>query len=156
MEQTQYPLVIGIYRSHPDAKLPSTAYASDVGYDLYAVDDYEIQPGERIEVKTGVHLVLPPDIFAQINTRSSFGKNGLTVHHGVIDPGYTGEISLWVYNLAAIRDDNGVVRHSTYTIKKGDRVAQLLFHKAERPILQVLRSLPETERGDKGHGSSGK
>ena len=146
---------VGIYLSHEAAQLPYKAYQGDVGYDLYAIEDYEIQPGEMVEVKTGVHLSMPDNIFAQINTRSSYGRKGLTIHHGVIDSGYTGEVTLWISNLAAIRDEHGSVRRSPYTIKKGDRVAQLLFHVAERPTMVQIQELPLTERGDKYCGSSG-
>ena len=147
---------VGIFNTHPDAHTPTLAYKNDVGYDLYAVDDYEITFGEMVEVHTGIHLVMPDNMFAQINTRSSFGKRGLIVHHGVIDSGYTGPLTLWVSNFAAIRDANGVLHRDSYIIKKGDRVAQLLFHTAERPVLESLKSLPVTERGEKGYGSSGK
>ena len=147
---------VGIYSSNSVAKTPTLAYKNDVGYDLYAVDDYEILPGEMVEVHTGIHLVMPPDLFAQINTRSSFGKSGLIVHHGVIDSGYTGPLTLWISNFIAIRDENGALRRTPYYIKKGDRVAQLLFHTAERPVLESLDTLPTTERGKKGYGSSGK
>lgn len=146
---------VGVYLNHEAAKLPYNAYNGDVGYDLYAIEDYIIYPGEMVEVKTGVHLAMPENIFAQVNTRSSFGRNGLTVHHGVIDSGYTGEITLWISNLAAVRDSVGAVRRSPYTIKKGDRVAQLLFHEAVRPEIVQVQELPTTERGDKCCGSSG-
>ena len=147
---------VGIYSSNLDAHTPTLAYKDDVGYDLYSVNDYEILPGEMVEVHTGIHLAMPPDLFAQINTRSSFGKKGLIVHHGVIDSGYTGPLTLWISNFVAIRDENGALRRTPYSIKKGDRVAQLLFHTAERPILESLEVLPTTERGEKKNGSSGK
>jgi len=150
------PKIVGIYGSDVGARTPTLAYSGDVGYDLYAIDDYEICPGEMVEVHTGIHLMMPEDLFAQINTRSSFGKKGLVVHHGVIDSGYTGELTLWISNLAATKGEDGVVRHNTYFIKKGDRVAQLLFHTAERPALEVVRVLSKTERGEKNCGSSGK
>ena len=147
---------VGIYLNHEDALVPTNAYGDDVGYDLYAIEDVEIPAGSFVTVRTGVHLVLPKGMFAQVNTRSSYGKQGLFVHHGVIDPGYTGELTLWVMNIANEVMDTGMVRKETFIIEKGNKIGQILFHKAETPKLKVVKTLPKTERGDKGHGSSGK
>ena len=147
---------VGIYLDNEDAKMPTRAYTHDVGYDLYAIEDMDVLPGTYATIKTGVHLALPEGMFAQINTRSSYGKRGLYVHHGVIDPGFTGEITLWVMNIAAKVEDTGTIRKETFTILKGDKIAQILFHKAETPSLKKINKLPTTDRGDKGHGSSGR
>lgn len=138
---------VGIFLDNKDAKMLTRAHQTDVGYDIYSIEDYIIPIGQQKEVKTGVHLILPEGMFAQVNTRSSFGKNGYYVHHGVIDPGYTGEISIFVFNLCGTTE---------LKIKKGDKIAQIVFHKAEYP--QLIRSdfLPTTERGEKGFGSSGR
>jgi len=146
---------VGIFLDE-GAQPPTCAYGNDVGYDLYALEDVEVQAGTHMTVRTGVHLALPSGMFAQINTRSSYGKHGMFVHHGVIDPGYTGEITVWVMNIANEVLHNGMIKKETFTIEKGDRVAQILFHKAETPDLKIIDELPDTERGDKGHGSSGK
>lgn len=147
---------VKIFLSDEAAEIPTRAYDHDVGYDLYAIEETDVPYGCRVTVKTGVHLVMPSGIFAQVNTRSSHGKQGLYVHHGVIDSDYTGEISVHVMNLAGSVDDNGVVHRESYTVQKGDKIAQLLFHKAERPTLVETKELPRTARGDKGHGSSGR
>lgn len=146
---------IGFFRAHEDAKKPTRAYANDVGYDLYALSTVEIPSGTVVEVRTGIHLALPTDMFAQINIRSSYGKKGLYVHHGVIDPGYTGEITLWVMNIAGIIEPSGLIKRELHTVMQGDKVAQILFHKAITPELGEIDELPETERGDKCCGSSG-
>ena len=148
-------LQVGIYLED-GAIMPSRAYEHDVGYDLYALEDVTIQMDTFAEVRTGVHLALPSNVFAQVNTRSSFGKRGLYVHHGVIDPGYTGEVTLWVMSIAKSVLPNGMVVTEPCNIKKGDRVAQILFHKALTPALTQIDVLPETERGVKNCGSSGK
>ncbi len=148
--------IIGIYLADEDAIMPTRSYNHDVGYDLYSLEDVEIEPGTIRFVQTGVCLALPSNMFAQINTRSSYGKQGLYVHHGVIDPGYTGDLKIMIMNIAAIVEDTGMVKKETYSIKKRDKIAQILFHKAETPELVLITSLPETERGGKGCGSSGK
>ena len=146
---------VGVFYSHENAKMPTRAYANDVGYDLYALDSVEIPTGTVVEVRTGIHLSMPSDTFAQINIRSSYGKKGLYIHHGVIDPGYTGELTLWVMNIAGVVEPSGLIKKEMHTISQGDKVAQILFHKAITPVLKEITHLPETERGDKGHGSSG-
>lgn len=147
---------VGIYLAEEDAIMPTRAYAHDVGYDLYSLEDVEIEPGTMRLIQTGICLALPSNMFAQINTRSSFGKQGLYVHHGVIDPGYTGDLKVMIMNVAATVADTGVVKKETYSIKKGDKIAQILFHKAEMPTLVEIAECPVTERGGKGCGSSGK
>ena len=153
---------LGIYLNHPDAKMPTRAYEHDVGYDLYAIEDMIVPIGGVREVSTGIHIVTPPGIFPQINARSSFGKQGIIIHHGVMDPGYTGEISVWIMNVAQTLTEHifkaaGNNSISTdFIIKKGDKIGQLLFHKAEYVDIEQISELPKTERGDKGHGSSGR
>lgn len=147
---------VKIFLDNEAAEMPTCAYTNDVGYDIYSIEEVEIPFGCRVEVKTGVHLIMPPEIFAQVNTRSSYGRKGLYVHHGVIDSDYTGEISVYVMNLASSVDKNGMIKKESYIIQKGDKIAQLLFHNVERPTLIETDTIPSTERGSKGHGSSGR
>lgn len=158
-EELSDEAAVGIYLSDPNAKLPTLAYKGDVGYDLYAIEDVEIPAGCVKLVRTGVHLSMPEEIFAQINARSSWGKQGILLHHGVIDSGYTGSIDVWVMNIARPIDDRGLQHINMVTIKKGDKIGQLLFHKAERVQINQIETLPktdETERGKRGCGSSGR
>ena len=138
------------------AKPPTRAYKGDVGHDLYAIEDIEIPFGEMTEIRTGIHLVLPEGVFAQVNTRSSYGKKGVVLHHGVIDQGYTGEITIWAMNVAATRDANGMTHREPFVIRKGEKVGQLLFHQSVYADWKIIEKLPKTERGDKFNGSSGK
>lgn len=151
----QEKLTVGVYLDDGATVLPNIVHASDVGYDIRAIEDVSVDPGCVKLVRTGVHLAMPDNIFVQVNTRSSYGKQGILLHHGVIDSGYTGEISIWVMNLARPVNDEGVQLITPFIITKGDKIGQLLFHKAERVNIEQITELPETERGDKGHGSSG-
>jgi len=152
------PERVGVFlEPHSGAVLPSLAYPNDVGYDICAIEDVLIRHGCMSLVRTGIHLDLPDTMFAQVNTRSSYGKRGVILHHGVIDCGYTGEISVWAMNLARPVDEiTGVQLSTSFEIRKGDKIGQLLFHKAERPRIEQIRDLPVKERGDKGHGSTGR
>lgn len=155
-KRDQEKVTIGVYLSEEDGILPNLVYGSDVGYDIRAIEDIIVPVGCVRLVRTGVHLAMPKNIFAQVNTRSSYGKRGISLHHGVIDSGYTGEISIWVMNIAKPVDDQGLQLTAPFIIKKGDKIGQLLFHKAERVNMKQINELPQTKRGDKGHGSSGR
>ena len=152
----QEKVIVGVYLSEDVAVLPTTAYEDDVGYDLYAIEDVIVPVGCVCLVHTGVHLAMPENIYVQVNTRSSYGKQGILLHHGVVDSGYTGEVSIWVMNLAKPVDDKGLQLIAPFVIKKGDKIGQLLFHKAERVNIKQISELPETERDGKGCGSSGR
>lgn len=149
-------VIVGVYLSEDNAVLPDLVYASDVGYDIRAIEDVTVPVGCVCLVRTGVHLAMPKNIFVQVNTRSSYGKQGILLHHGVVDSGYTGEISIWVMNLARPVTLEGLQLVAPFVIKKGDKIGQLLFHKAERVNIEQINELPKTARGDKGHGSSGR
>jgi dUTP pyrophosphatase len=138
--------------NHPDAKLPTQAYEYDAGWDLYAVENVVVSLGEVREVKTGVHFEIPSGYVGIIFTRSSYGKKGKVVHSGVIDSGYRGEVSVFVRN-------STMQTYSSLTglpINKGDKVAQIIFFKLPQVNLIQVDELSESERGEKGYGSSGK
>lgn len=152
----QKKVTVGVYLSEGAAVLPDLVYTDDVGYDIRAIEDVTVPVGCVCLVRTGIHLAMPRNIFAQVNTRSSYGKQGIILHHGVIDSGYTGEVSIWVMNLARPVNDQGLQLVAPFVIKKGNKIGQLTFHKAERVSIEQISKLPETERGEKGHGSSGR
>lgn len=132
------------------AKLPTKAYDTDAGYDLYSVDEQVVlKPGQVSNVNTGIALAIPEGYVGLIWDRSSLGTKGIKVFGGVIDAGYRGEIKLKLGNLSTLERDWVV-------INKGDKVAQILIQKVENlPILEV-EVLPVSQRGTAGFGSSGK
>ncbi len=80
------------------ATAPTRAHQYDAGNDLYAMESKEIKPGELVKVRTGVSVSLPEGTQGIVKDRSSMGSKGLHVFAGVIDSGYTGEISVMLYN----------------------------------------------------------
>jgi len=126
---------------HKDAKMPTRAYYGDAGVDAYSIVDLVVPAKGFGEAGLGIALNLEPGYWAQIQTRSSFGKKGVQVHAGVIDQGYKGELSVFLFN----HSDNDLV------IKKGDKIAQIILHR-----LQYDGVLPEINeaRGARGYGSS--
>lgn len=152
-----------VKRLHPDAKLPTKAYQGDAGLDLYAIEDKVIPvwngeevidfmslPAESMtEVKTGVAVAIPENHFGRVACRSSLGKKGIRLHLGTIDCGYRNEISILMQNLGK----------KPYEVKRGDKIAQLIiipFKEVEIEEVVDSEELPISERGMKGHGSSGK
>ena len=132
-------------KTHPDAKIPTRAYEDAAMWDVYAVESVDIPPGEGRKVPIGLKIELPPKWVCLVFTRSGHGFKGLRVHLGVIDPDYRGDISPYIFN------------HSKWTFhfSKGSRVAQLFFTRI--PGIEVVEAdaLSETQRGERGFGSSG-
>lgn len=131
------------------AKKPYKKYVGDAGWDLFTSEECTIQPGETKDVHTGVRIQMPPYLFARITGRSSsLRKRNLLVNEGIIDRGYTGEMFICVHNLGT----------EPVTIKKGDRVAQVLFHLIEDVRWSEVEEIKPLagERGANGFGSTGK
>ena len=123
-------------------------HQTDTGYDLYAQEDIEIFPQLTARVKTGVAVEFPTGYGGNIRPRSSVSKKGLHVHEGTIDNGYRGEILVTVTNL----NHNVEVK-----VKAGDRIAQLVIEKViDADMVQVESIDLNTDRGDKGFGSTGR
>jgi dUTP pyrophosphatase len=129
---------------HPDAKMPFKKHVGDAAYDIYALEDVNVEAGKSATIRTGICVKMPEGYFHEIHTRSSHGKLGMRVHLGVVDTGYHGEI-FPIFNSPI-----------DFKINKGDRVAQLLF----RPIIEVnfieTDEEFESSRGTGAFGSTGK
>lgn len=136
-----------------DAKdLPIPKYMSKfaAGLDLYAnVQQTQIIPAGKIKlIPTGIKISIPNDFEAQIRPRSGLAlKYGITLLNtpGTIDPDYRGEIKLIMINLG----------ENDFEIARGDRIAQMIINKIERPQFELVQSLEESERGIGGFGHTG-
>jgi dUTP pyrophosphatase len=129
--------------------VPSRAHPGDAGCDLYAVADTELGPGERAVVGTGVAIALPAGYAAFVHPRSGLAaQHGVTIVNapGTVDAGYRGEIKVILLNT----DGERAVR-----LRRGDRIAQLVLQRIETPAFIEVESLPGSQRGDGGHGSTG-
>lgn len=132
-----------------DAVLPVYAHTDDAGADLCAAEDVELAPFARALVPTGVAIALPVGHAGFIHPRSGLSsKHGVTVVNapGTIDAGYRGEISVPLINL----DPN-----STYTVARGDRIAQLVVQTVAHARFLAVDALDDTQRGAGGFGSTG-
>ncbi|TDD20420.1 dUTP diphosphatase [Kribbella turkmenica] len=138
-----------IQRLDPDLPLPSYAHSGDAGADLVATTDLTLEPGERGLVGTGIAIALPDGYAAFVHPRSGLAaKHGVTLVNapGTVDAGYRGEIKVCLINLDS---------HAGITLKRGDRVAQLVIQQVEKARFVEVATLPGSARGDGGHGSTG-
>lgn len=129
------------------AQLPVRGSAGAAGYDLTSTEGCVILPGKRAVVATGISVQLPPGVYGRVAPRSGLAvKNGLHVGAGVIDPDYTGEIKVVLFN----HDEN------PFVVKPGYRIAQLILERCETPTVEEVTVLEnQSERGAGGFGSTG-
>ena len=128
------------------ATLPVRSSSGAAGYDLHSSEGYVILPGQRAVVSTGLSFELPPGVYGRVAPRSGLAvKHGLQVGAGVVDPDYTGEVKVVLFN----HDKN------TFVIKPGYRIAQLVLERFETPDVEEVEVVAETDRGDNGFGSTG-
>lgn len=138
-----------IRRLRADAVLPEQAYEGDAGFDLAACERVVLGPGERAVVGTGLALALPAGHAAFVQPRSGLAaRNGITIVNspGLVDAGYRGEIMVVLHNTD---------RAQEFAVEPGMRIAQLVVLRLPEVKLREVDALPESERGDRGHGSSG-
>jgi dUTP pyrophosphatase len=131
-----------------DAVLPKRAYQDDAGLDLAACDRHELGPGERAVVGTGLAVAVPEGHAGFVQPRSGLAaKHGITIVNapGLIDSGYRGELMVILQN-TDLREP--------FVVEPGMRIAQLVVVPVPTPKAVEVEELPETERGDRGHGSS--
>jgi len=151
-------LKLKIKKLHPEAIIPTRTYRTDAGIDLYSIEDVTIPSGHQREVRTGVALEIPEGYHVQLHTRSSFGKKGLRCHLGIFDSGYRNEVTIWVVNTQQYNenDKGGLIPLTSYEIKKGDKICQMILLPVPEVEIIEVDELSESERGTKGHGSSGR
>jgi len=158
-----------------DAKIPTRAYETDAGLDLYCLEDVTVKPKFRLipkldQVKcdksdcgtdlveskfvlaesptianTGIAIKIPRGYYGRIAEKSGLASRGISIGGGVIDESFVGEILVIVNN-----------HHwEPITFEKGQKIAQLIIQPCVQPEIEVVDSLGETDRGDSGFGSSG-
>lgn len=128
--------------------LPSYAHPGDAGADIRAAEAVELDPGAWALVPTSLRIALPDGFVALVHPRSGLAiKHGVTVLNapGTIDAGYRGEIKVALINHGTSR----------FRIERGDRIAQLLIQEVHRLVPIVVETLPGTDRGSGGFGSTG-
>jgi dUTP pyrophosphatase len=133
-----------------DLPLPSRASPGSAGFDLRAAVDRAVvlRPGERLRVPTGLVLEIPPGWEGQVRPRSGLALRhgiGLVNAPGTIDSDYRGEVAVILINLG----------EAPFTLRRGDRVAQLVISRVEAVEWEETDRLEDSGRGDGGFGSTG-
>ncbi len=133
----------------PGGLAPAYALPGDAGADLSVAEDVELAPFQRALVGTGVAVAIPEGYAGFVHPRSGLAHRlGLSLVNapGTIDAGYRGEIKVNVINLDPT---------TPLTLRRGDRVAQLVVQPVVRARFVTVDELPDSERGSGGHGSTG-
>lgn len=131
-----------------NAIIPTRGSVDAAGWDLYSTDDYSIAPGGMVKISTGLAFEIPKNNFGGVFPRSGYAtKKGLRLANcvAVIDSDYRGEVLVPLYN------DSDEVQH----IDAGDRIAQMIIIPFTPVNMEKTDELDETERGNKGFGSTG-
>ena len=141
---------VPIVRLDPDLPIPLYAHEGDAGADLHARDNVTLAPrGGRGVVPTGIAVAIPAGYAGFVLPRSGLAlRHGITCLNtpGLIDAGYRDEVRVILVNTDP---------DEPYTVRRGDRIAQLVVQPVDASSFEVVDELPASERGLRGFGSSG-
>ena len=140
---------IGVKLLREGARLPERASEHASGYDIYAcLPEGPVEVGNApVVIPTGLAFAVPPGLDAQLRPRSGLGSRGVMKPLGTIDADYRGEVFVTLYTISP------EIRH---VVEHGDRIAQLVIARLADVQFALRETLPETERGAGGHGSTGR
>jgi len=142
-------LEVKVKRIDKGLPVPYYSHKGDAGIDLYSAIDCELEPFERKLIPLGIKLSIPEGYAGFVQPRS-----GLAIKHGValvnspglIDSGYRGELNVILINLDS---------KNTFTVKRKDKICQLVIKKVETVKFLEVEDLDSTDRGECGFGSTG-
>jgi dUTP diphosphatase len=139
-----------VRRLDPGLPLPAYAHPGDAGADLRAAEEVVLPPGGRATVGTGIAIAVPDGYAAFVHPRSGLAsRHGITVVNapGTVDAGYRGEVRVVLLNTDP---------SEPFTVRRGDRIAQLVVQPVTRVQFLDADELPPTPRGEGGFGSTGR
>jgi len=138
--------VLQVAKLTDKAIIPTKGSAAAAGYDLYSAYDYTIPARGKVLAKTDVQVRVPRGTYGRVAPRSGLAwKHHIDIGAGVVDEDYRGNLGVVMFNHA----------EAEFTVKAGDRIAQLVCERIAHPEIQELASLDATERGEGGFGSTG-
>lgn len=145
-----YQVLFKRLEGNEDLAIPRKMSEWAAGFDLQAAlgEPIVLEPGGRMLVPTGFAMAMPKELEAQIRPRSGLAfKHGITCLNspGTIDADYRGEVKVLLINLGT----------EPFTITRGERVAQMVFHEVPAVNIEEARELPDTVRGEGGFGHTG-
>lgn len=149
-----------IKKLHPDAVVPRYANYGDSGFDLVALEDVELKPGETKLIRTGLAIDVGSGYELQVRPRSGLSlKTPLRVANspGTVDSSYRGEVCVIMTNTDdQVNKEDRMKWSLPQKISKGNRIAQGVVCPVMRADIEVVEYLGETNRGAGGFGSTGK
>ncbi|PWY95705.1 dUTP diphosphatase [Aspergillus sclerotioniger CBS 115572] len=130
----------------PTGRAPTRGSAFAAGYDMYSSKETVVPAKGKVLVDTGIAIAVPEGTYGRIAPRSGLAsKHFIDTGAGVIDADYRGEVKVLLFNFSDV----------DFTIKEGDRVAQLVLERIYTPEVVVVEELAESVRGAGGFGSTG-
>ncbi len=141
-------ILVPAKKLHRDSQLPTYANFGDAGADLYSYESVTLLPRGYALISTGIALAIPQGYVGLVHPRSGLASRlGVTVLNapGTVDSSYRGAIKVNLINLGP----------NTVKIKKGDRIAQIVFQEFKQADFELTDNLGSTSRGEGGHGSTG-
>jgi len=135
---------IQIQRLDEKARIPTKGSRLAAGHDLNSIEDILIPANTRAEVKIGLAITVRAGTYSRIALRSRLATKGITVDAGVINADYRGEVKVHLVNHGKL----------DYEVKIGERIAQLIVESRGHQEWMETEELQETERAEKGFGSS--
>ena len=140
-------LQINVKKLSDFATIPTQGTKFAAGYDLYAAEDAVVVCGSRKLIKTNISMEITPGYYGRIAPRSGLAyKSGIDVLAGVIDSDYRGDIGVILYNTD---------KNIDFEVKKGDRIAQIIFEACYSVTLNTVENLDNTLRQAGSYGSTG-
>jgi deoxyuridine 5'-triphosphate nucleotidohydrolase len=137
--------LLQVKRLSPIATLPTTAYDLAAGYDLYSPVTITIPPWSQVLIKTDIAIRVPTGTYGRLAPRSGLAMKGIHIGGGVIDESYTGNVGVIMCNMS----------DTPFDVIQGSKICQLILEQIRKVEILEVDTLMETERGDKGFGSSG-
>ena len=150
MDAPPDPAELPVRRLDPGVPLPAYAHPGDAGADLRAAEEVVLPPGGRATVGTGLALAVPDGYAGFVHPRSGLAaRHGITLVNapGTVDAGYRGEVRVVLLNTD---------REEPFTVRRGDRIAQLVVQPVARASFLDVAELPASPRGEGGFGSTGR
>lgn len=139
-------LTLQVTKLEPGATIPTQASEHDAGYDLYCLGGETVGAYQRVLLRTGIAVAIPPGHVGYIKPRSGLAlRHGIDVLGGVIDSGYRGEVGVILFNTSSMQK----------RFDHGDRIAQLVIQPVTSVDVRLVGVLPGSERGAGGFGSTG-
>lgn len=135
-----------IKKLDPEAKIPEHKSEQAACFDIHALSELTLEPGETTKVPTGIALEIPLGYYLRIEDRSGLALKKIHKVGGIIDSDYRGEIFIMLHNSGK----------EPYKIEKHDRIAQGAITPSFKANFQLSETLSETERGEQGFHSTGK